>query len=809
MSSSPGLLSPTASSTLPRRRNGKPPSCEPCRRAKISCDHTLPVCERCRRRKVVAKCVYLTAPMTRPVPDGRGRRLVLMPTMTAGSGEGGLDRAVVKGSERERESGSLSVREKERLSIDVSAAPRDLSHSTTGGLSVDAVSKPTPESGPFIKSGGFFGPTNFSAVFMENRENLGNDEIQISVDSDLHVPSYESLQSQTFLMLAGKQHCGSPRVALGIKVLNAMPDEHTCKFLLEWYFEKCHESSCPKHSVLALANSFWNSSFAGSFRKEPRVTDDLEHVSTLLCKNAESALQEFEDFDDWLASCSGQNFRWESLGSVYGALTTSILSLPERDAFFATQRGERRNRRDFAVEMKDCVQACITLSNYMDLINVPMVALLTKNFVLQTVLSGDASLVVWRQLGDLVSSSTALGLHRQIDTGRPPSYISETKKRLFTSIFCFDKGSALLTGRPPALSYRYTRFELPLDLSEEVLIQGGEVLQEAVAKLDENGWNQEGQIYSTTATRAHGMFSQVLNEVLELSLGDKDICTAENINYLMGRIQTIYSSLPSFYAFKLSDLGSPNCTDRMFWRRLCLRLIMLEHRLLLERLAHKEGFLSGQSMVDCAREMLELTVLLWVQRDRFTEHHHDYDWMLMCWGVPSSGVLIVELLKQVKAPHSTKLVLPRSEIVQNLSLLIGFLEWIKPAAGNYQLCGRMKLIIKKILDQILNPGPTPPLSSQGVTASSAMPSSQESRNASVNGMGGVGEFQNAGMGVGVNGSTVGFDNGSVGGRFEQQQQQVGFDNGGIDDGFDWLNNVDWSRGPWFDLGQDFSAARWS
>lgn len=62
---------------------------------------------------------------------------------------------------------------------------------------------------------------------------------------------------------------------------------------------------------------------------------------------------------------------------------------------------------------------------------------------------------------------------------------------------------------------------------------------------------------------------------------------------------------------------------------LCLRLMMLEHRLLLERLAFKQDILDGQSMVDCAREMLELTVLIWVQRDRFIEHHHDYDWMLM------------------------------------------------------------------------------------------------------------------------------------------------------------------------------------
>ena len=41
------------------------------------------------------------------------------------------------------------------------------------------------------------------------------------------------------------------------------------------------------------------------------------------------------------------------------------------------------------MEMKDCVQACVTLSNYMDLINMQMVSLLAKNMILQTVLSGD------------------------------------------------------------------------------------------------------------------------------------------------------------------------------------------------------------------------------------------------------------------------------------------------------------------------------------------------------------------------------------------------------------------------------------
>ena len=205
-------------------------------------------------------------------------------------------------------------------------------------------------------------------------------------------------------------------------------------------------------------------------------------------------------------------------------------------------------------------------------------------------------------------------------------------------------------------------------------------------------------------------------------------------------------------------------------------------------------------MVDCAREMLELTVLLWVQRDRFVESHHDYDWMLMCWGIPSSGVLCVELLKQIKGVKkggAKELRLPRSEIVQNLSLLIGFLEWVKPAAGNYQLCGRMRIIIKRILDQILNPG-------MSSSSSSDLATGAAMENGVV--LGGEGDVNS----TGANAEMVGGGNRHAhGGVFQQQQQQqydpamfeqqgagIYGDIGDAADNFDWLNNVDWSRGPW-------------
>jgi hypothetical protein len=61
----------------------------------------------------------------------------------------------------------------------------------------------------------------------------------------------------------------------------------------------------------------------------------------------------------------------------------------------------------------------------------------------------------------------------------------------------------------------------------------------------------------------------------------------------------------------------------------------------------------------------------------------------MSYGMPCIGILCTELLRQVKNPKDVDVNLPCSEIVQNLSMMIGFLDWVRLAAGNYKLCCRM------------------------------------------------------------------------------------------------------------------------
>ncbi|TVY34147.1 hypothetical protein LSUB1_G006396 [Lachnellula subtilissima] len=765
MDSRSGVGSASAS-VLARRRNGKQQACEPCRKAKIACDHSLPTCDRCRRRKVTEKCVYHAAPMTK-----------------TGSGQATYPSRIEIGKSH-RQQPLPTPSPPATVSI---ASPKV---STTLLAQTPKESRSPANSGPFIKSGGFFGPTNFSAVFLENRDNLvsGNEEMQISNDSEDPLPPSESLQSQTFLMLAtGSSANCSPRVELGVKVLRSLPDKSTCNFLLEWYSEKCHSCVGYNHVIMSCAKSVWQT--YDPFLAEP-TPKNMQHVSATLCENSRKILEEPTGSENlysrWLDSFCGSNMRWETVGLVFCALTQATLSLQERDAFFCTQTGNRKDRKTFAVEMKDCVQACITLSNWMDLINLPMVSLLSRNLVLQTVISGDTSkpfefdcMEATRRSGERVNCT---GAPQTGDYGTAHHFLTEMKKRVFTSIFNFDKSTSVLTGRPPALSYRYTRFKFPLDLSDEVTMAGGDELIAAISKLDKDGWNTDGEIYTSTLNRVHGIDSVILDETLELSLGDPADCTEERTTYLMQKLQNSFDSLPSHIHFSYAEPPTGKRSDSLFWKVLCIRLSYLDHRLLLERIAYKHGWLDGQSMVDCATELLELTVLIWVQRDRFVVHEHDFDWMLMVWGVPSSGVLCVELLKQLKNPGAPHPRFKRSEIFQNLSLLIGFLDWVRPTAGNYQLCTRMKLIIKRILDQILDPSP---------------PSASVQQADSVGLVEPMGDWM-MGQSYGPGDVTGPFDMAvPPPGAFDINSYENGVDN------LDWLNSIDWSRGgPWIDFGAE-------
>lgn len=82
-----------------------------------------------------------------------------------------------------------------------------------------------------------------------------------------------------------------------------------------------------------------------------------------------------------------------------------------------------------------------------------------------------------------------------------------------------DKMQASFVGRPPLMNYRYCTIDPPLDLSDEVLVEGGEALSKAISELDSNGWNTHGGRYRMTPSRLRFQMAICREQTLELALG--------------------------------------------------------------------------------------------------------------------------------------------------------------------------------------------------------------------------------------------------------------------------------------------------
>lgn len=72
------------------------------------------------------------------------------------------------------------------------------------------------------------------------------------------------------------------------------------------------------------------------------------------------------------------------------------------------------------------------------------------------------------------------------------------------------------------------------------------------------------------------------------------------------------------------------------------------------------------------------------------------------YGIPSAGVLCVELLYSIRNPYATDTTnMSRTDTIQSLVMFVALLAWVRVGDGNYVLCQKLKNVIQKILDHVL------------------------------------------------------------------------------------------------------------
>lgn len=248
-----------------------------------------------------------------------------------------------------------------------------------------------------------------------------------------------------------------------------------------------------------------------------RKPKDLEEMAHLLSSNTVKHLTEDElESDAWLSSFSGRNMRWESLGILftYWALG-ELADQPHRPEL----RKSDKKPAQLTLVYKEAAQICIELCKGCTP-NSLLLYLTYKAAILESMIAGDAAPSFWRLHGENIALLTYLGLHAlQDDKPYVPTAAKEVRRRLVSQLFVIDKVAASFSGRPPLLSRKYMLTPLPLDLCDEVLMSDPEAIAGAVEALDENGWNREGECYSTTIVRARAKLARVKDEVMEVALG--------------------------------------------------------------------------------------------------------------------------------------------------------------------------------------------------------------------------------------------------------------------------------------------------
>ncbi|KAL7932879.1 N-terminal binuclear Zn cluster-containing protein [Trichoderma chlorosporum] len=651
-----------APSEIPRRRNGRPQACEPCRRRKVACDHRLPICSRCIRKSIPQSCRYLI--------QGQLVTPALPSSVTR--------------------SQSAELRNERQSREPTGPNPTTLTPSTLEDLS------------PPDENVGYLGATSFPEFFRETQKHLD------------YVAGPEPARDG----LASKNENNVPfaRMApdaaafeVAFTVLRMIPTKEAAHFLLRRNVNP-NDAWC-RLALDRLHASLWSA--LGHFLEGERTNETMSQLAMLLYQNSSKPLKEdFADPDQWFEAFSGSNFRWEGLGILFTFWTFGSASLTENGTVEQRKWLGHYNRRNLLQKYQHGATRSVDLCRLTSCNNTMMVYLLHMHSLTESLITGDTGAEFWRQHAEAVALATFLGHHTaQPNSSVPEESISvQVKRRLFCSVFNIDMVCSTLTGRPPLVSSKLCSTPLPLDVSDESLLN----LKVRPHRLDKDGWNMEGKNHPVTFLRAAYIIGGIRSEILEIVLQAPHVNTQHNFDALRKREMDIFSQFPPGLRFNNDDFSNPSIDAPTLYIRLLTRLEHLSNLFFIERLSYRgSGLLYSPQMLEISLEMITLTLSFWTQQNRLEGLQGDYEWLVMLHAAPAAGIMCMELLKQPSSTEPrTVATITKPMIIKQLSLLIGFLEWIGPEAPGAHLCNSIKIVVERVMEQALNPAVPRPVTQQ-------------------------------------------------------------------------------------------------
>ncbi|KAH8687704.1 hypothetical protein BGZ60DRAFT_522354 [Tricladium varicosporioides] len=687
------------------RRNGKKQACEPCRKGKLACDHGVPFCGRCTRRNTTNRCIYHPNPMTKVRLPATSQNpalaiqtsLPLNPSQQTTGVSCPIDSNLISPT-----SGigngiqSLNVTKENRPGCQLTHWPK---------ASIEPTRRHADcwKTAEYPKSAKFYGPTSISSVFSEHKSPESEDLLNIGEDSRKHPGAWPFGQP-----LLGRARPNAPDVRRKevVKALWNIPSKEICEDLIarvsstQAIHNIAMNTVMMKHCNTTLWSTF------GTQLEAPRSDQALTVIAEVLFKNEEHPLPDSpEDGVEWMNTFMGVNLRFEMLGILFSFFGKAFLILQDWDPLFKVPENHGRDRRETCWRMKECADVCRKMCHFSETINVLVAALNYNIHIVESCCTGDESYLMRHRHGDMVTSAINAGLHRLPDYNNTKiTTASEYKRRLFAAVYFLDKTIASLNGTPPMLTRLYCDVKECLDLTDEEMFLPQHLLAPVVKRLDSDGWNTAGNMYNITISRAIWRISALREEILELALGVRLPVTEDRMEELRLRCQQVLDGFPSQLLYYADGKDPSTKIGKTIFSQAVLMLDYFQNMFLIERVATARGLPHENRLLDAAMEMLDLTLMFWISRDQLQAFTAYFDWIITYNGIPCAGVICVHLLKTHNHGSNQQYSnFSRSDAIQKLTLFIGFLEWIRPTDGNYKLAGRLRNVIRRVLDHVLEP----------------------------------------------------------------------------------------------------------
>lgn len=531
---------------------------------------------------------------------------------------------------------------------------------------------------------GFLGFTSHASIMTEDLTQLGIPSLEWDTTVNKKLISWE-------------------RITRGCQALSFLQNRAMIDRGIDLFFQsiECIHIHCGEFIVRPWLSQLW---FTHGDTLSTQNPEQIRELCHLLCENTATA-QAFDGRTtarQWIYSATGENIRWGVIAMIAVYVGTFAMVANPSDPFFKEFDVDRESLLSHMTEVSD---VCIGLCRECGALDNTFICALFEYYNITKYTKGEACYTTYCLGAELNSALLAMGLHQEIkaDT-HVPFFLAELHKRLRAMIYMAEISIATFLGRPPRLSHRYINLDPPLDLIDSHLFsEDPQVLVIAIAKLDEQGYNRDGEIRHVSWTRSSIGFMKRREDILELSLGNftpEEV--RQNAEIIQRKTEEHWATLPQVM-FNLRDtlgLETQNVIELHFQN--VFRQGPQANSLLLHRVLMRKAGTGPAGLIHMAQIILSDVMRLYKRVEMLAATSFIY--FLAVHGLRSAVILAMELLKQERLPaYPNEPLLPRSKTIQDLCVFTANLRDLDSTFGDRELCESGRKLISRVLDTILSP----------------------------------------------------------------------------------------------------------